>query len=424
MLYSIFSFILVFDEAVSEEKSGDDLQIPDDGYSDHDWICCHLFSGGCHANLTIRKNREITPIISTYIEYLTYKYIIMKKYTLTHFLTYLFQGVSLQYSCSAYDDDEIPVLTTPCHSIYFLSWKPSDIYWHIYVHASFMLNITIEEGYVPYSLHCQLHFISVYDGAGWSRELDYFCGKIMYESIYTEYNRASVSIISRATMTLYPVFLSARYTSHIRRSAYKYIYPCSERDIRGIPAVVWFFKNWLYYVWYLSNKAYYASSYFFYELAIAHWKVYIERLVCEPKHAITHIYPGLLPFRWSKWMVKPHHTASCNITEFNNHSVKTDFHMHATVQLELIPTVRTEFKLFFQTILNDLALMVQKTYSEYRQNGSNFLSIDFISKIESLTIQRFTYSGQHSTVFETVINGPYTLWSTYDKGIYLPYVIQ
>ena len=117
MLCSTIALILHFHMFVCEDSAPSNT-VSSHGSSDHhiDWADNH----GCPARLTVRQNAQGTHIISTYIQFITSKYI-QKCQAITASLGHSFKGVGMQYSC--YDTEEHHVLTSVCHSMYFHHYK-------------------------------------------------------------------------------------------------------------------------------------------------------------------------------------------------------------------------------------------------------------------------------------------------------------
>ena len=267
-----------------------------------------------------------------------------------------------------------------------------------------MINITIEEAYVPYDIDCMPHGITVYNGHdNTSKLIDYFCGKISHVSVYTTNNSALLGFKFTTSILVYQTFIIARYISHVKGTAYKVIGPCLPSDITAPSKLTAFlYENRVHYVWYIANEVNYDKSKDMSKLFMVNWLVQIHKFVCECESAEILVYPGLLPFRWFMWMAKPFHAVECNITK--EHIIKIDFHMYITVQLNVMPTVKMLINMTFPSITKYMKIYNGNQISNYTDIGSSFLHIKQLSKIESFTIQHFTYNGHTATIQQGLIH--------------------
>ena len=390
---------------------------------------------GCPADFTIWSRAKAFRVISALIEYTTVKCLNNFR-DLRTTVQHLFTNIEYQSSCSKMY--EYPVLTSFCHTMYFHSSVPSAKQWRIHVHKSLMINITIEEAYVPYNTNCSLHNIEVYDGhiANESQLMDYFCGKISQESVYTKSNKALLAIKSNTSMLVYQVFITARYTTHIKGSAYKFFNSCLPVHMTATvpPKSAFFFQMRLYYIWYLCNEVLYrntmeyypystiaAADFDSYSSAMVSWTVQVHTFECEQNSTEVQVYPGLLPFRWFVWMVKPYYSVPCNTTQ--EHSVKVDFHMYVTVRVAVIPTVKIFLNMTFQDTVKYASSNNETNVTTYNQHGGTFLHTDLLYDIESVTFKRITYNGQITTLHPDLVstwsgdNIAEGYWSRHDIGI-------
>ena len=365
----------------------------------------------CPATFTRWQNDKIFNVISVFLEYTTIKYV-NKIGDLLTTMRHLFKGIEAQSLCS--NMDEYPVLTTVCHTMNFHSWIPSAHQWQIHVYKSFMINITIEAAYVPYNTKCKLHNISVYSShtVNESQAIGYFCGKISNEPVYTKYNKALLTINFSTAMTVNGVFITARYTTHIKGSAYKFLKPCLSIDIRApSPNIAFFFEQRLSYIWYLSNEVIYRqfqdiSNQGDYGTSMLIWTVQIHSLICDEQSAEVQVYPGLLPFRWFMWMIKPYYNVPCNTTQ--GPALNLDFQRYITVRLHVIPMAKTFLNMTLQyntTYANLTHYGKHYTLLTHEQYGRSSLRIERLTYIESLTIKRLTYDEPTTTIQPDLVHG-------------------
>ena len=214
----------------------------------HDSFVIHWETGNvCPANITRVDKENVLRVISVFIEYTTVK-CLKNLRTFSATMRRLFVSTASQYSCS--DTKEYRILSTPCHTMYYLSWTASSKEWKIHVYRSFMINITIEEAYVPYNMDCLGNHITVYEGHSFNKSMliDYFCGTISYASVYTKYNKGRIAFNVNTMRLSFKAFIFARYTSHIKGIAFKFIKPCLPSNITAPRKhIALLYKNTLHY---------------------------------------------------------------------------------------------------------------------------------------------------------------------------------
>ena len=80
--------------------------------------------------------------------------------------------------------------SSPCGTISVMSKMEETTTWIMSVNKIFMINITIEKAYVKYTDHCDPDYVAMFEGntVANAKRLGYFCGHVLYESVYTKNN--------------------------------------------------------------------------------------------------------------------------------------------------------------------------------------------------------------------------------------------
>lgn len=113
-------------------------------------------------------------------------------------------------------------MNEPCGVVDYRSSIVSDHSWFISVHKSFIINITVAKGYVPYSDDCLDNGMIFYDGFEMMGEhkLETFCGHMLLETVYTRFNKARIHI--KVQLQMSQVFYVYSYTVHPSGYAFKF----------------------------------------------------------------------------------------------------------------------------------------------------------------------------------------------------------
>jgi hypothetical protein len=125
-----------------------------------------------------------------------------------------------------------------------------------------MLNVTIKNAYVDYTYLCLESKIVISEGdtIREDTELEYFCGHVLLESVYTRRSKGTLLINA---MLSHQVSLLATYQVHAQGYAHKFvntdfnsptkwtILQAGKEDVK--PSVVHFVSGHLFYLWYFSR---------------------------------------------------------------------------------------------------------------------------------------------------------------------------
>ena len=193
-------------------------------------------------------------------------------------------------------------LTSPCESLLFKTHFKSKTTWSITVHRLFNINITIWHGYTKFSDHCEDSSIRLYEyhRADLTSLMEYFCGYVLYQSVYTEKSKGTILVIANSA---HLTELIATYQVHLRGNAQKlkqdnFNTPIdwsitSQHDMYAIYII----NGKVDYIWYYRAplRNIYLSSREFDELDLC-----IEEFKCEAGCAHYVLYHGLIPYNLAK----------------------------------------------------------------------------------------------------------------------------
>ena len=195
-----------------------------------------------------------------------------------------------------------------------------------------------------------MHAMKVYNGHEEinSNLIDYFCGNIKYESVYSKSSKSMLTINFTTEVLIDAGYLKAQYVSLIQGQSYTFMDTCTYYNISSNlrPSWVLYISQNLHYVWYISNKVFHYNGYqdvtgrtrnrnaSFNSFLIEQY-INIHHM-CTSNTISINVFPGLLPFYWMRWLVKPYATLLCS--DRNKIRVSIIHHMHATLLLTLDPS--------------------------------------------------------------------------------------
>ena len=260
----------------------------------------------------------------------------------------------LQDSDEAGKRDRLLVsLKSPCSTIYTKPSNPLLAQWLITVYNIYMINVTINTAYIPFSEECRLHDIEVHEGLNVTDNsiIDQYCGVISGEITYTQYNRALVKFQLSTVVQPLEVFMVLQYQIHLQGVAYRFNHfekLCMPNwlHVDILPSLIEFTSENLRYIWYLSSSVFYSKDYLSKDRMFSKAGVYgkinvtdpvlvqyylnISNYVCQKNCSHLEIYKGLLPASWYMWQAVPQTTVQCgdNIMFY-----KLDFHFYFTIIL-------------------------------------------------------------------------------------------
>ena len=349
-------------------------------------------------------------------------------------------SVQWYFSCDEHEDSHVDsILTPPCYSVHFTSWHPSARVWYIGIPRVFMINITILHAYVPFSARCHLHAISVYNGHDETNNnlMDYFCGTLKYESVYSKLSKAMITLNVTMAMKIDAAYLKAQYASLIQGQAYKFINPsCILHGIKTKiqPSFALYISQKLHYFWYLSNKVFHyhglkqpnptrLKPFDLFGSYLLHQYIDVNESMCSSKHVSLDVFAGLLPFYWWQWRSKPYATLNCSST--NKTRVDIAFHMHATLVLTLDPWAEEHelhMTLHFGNGIKHLGRFLCYDCAHSRDNvrkalirmdgqnlaykrsyGRSHVEI-YNFKAQGVSIQKMDYTGDTTTIRPQLVN--------------------
>ena len=236
----------------------------------------------------------------------------------------------------------------------FIKYKhsPTVVQWTVTVHSTFMVNITIIKSYTNFSESCEAANVQVYEGHKYHRNwvIETFCGHIMYESVYTQHNKALLIVKTSPEVSSYHAVLKATYGILDKKSAFRYKLntPCMLPGLHSNvqPALLMRASNSIQHVWYISNTALRGKGANKDATFLAIVSVRIWTCLSMNRTAKISIYPGILSYYWARWKVPPHTAVHCKLQQLKD--VIVDFHMYATVLLtysstDIITSVNVSF---------------------------------------------------------------------------------
>ena len=345
-------------------------------------------------------------------------------------------------------------LIMPCAYLYFKSQVPASRTWHILVHGKFMINITIYKSFVPYSDLCAPHNIQIHEGIIMDNNtlIEKFCGHTYMESVYTRYNRASLSVIVNTDIIYPDVTLHAGYQIHDQCVAHRYamrqVHLPDNITVNIHPRLILnHIKNMVKEftaIWYLSNHVYtnesreYDDNEKLHEFLSRSGTYYTPKCsnISATKHILTHIqltvlsytctinsshiklFHGLISYHIIKWKARPYAALHCNISQ---HVILAQG-MYSTVVLQWLNndfslSINMSFRLSFNTEIPQLLTYNGQTQSFtddslYKHGSTRFAFIK--SVLGSLTFTSFEYSGESPTVRQELMA---TTGLTVDTGL-------
>ena len=99
------------------------------------------------------------------------------------------------------------------------TWEEGYLVWMITVHRTFMINVTIHKGFVPFSVSCEHRgsHISLYEGHSNCTDyncdnlIEWFCGHVHMEHVYSRGNEATLITSSDINNVPFPASICASY---------------------------------------------------------------------------------------------------------------------------------------------------------------------------------------------------------------------
>ena len=293
--------------------------------------------------------------IARYVDLIAYTFIKADRRNMGDKLNYIADHPWVFYQC--YKEGHLEV-RNPCSITTLHTWQPIFKYHLLSVHRSLSLNITIHKAYVPFTDGCKPHYLAAYEAHhkdvldylgnkdAYARPdkhaLDYFCGRIHNEMVFTRSNKGIFVINVETNILPRIITVVVSYQPITKLSAFKttHVSLPSTWNVNIQPEALFFIKQKLQYFWYLSNKIYQNDRH---EINLYRWHINVISLRCENPLSHMALYPGLLPWYWTQWRVPPYGTRYCNVR--GETSVLLTFHMHATVVLNLHPQERVSLNM-------------------------------------------------------------------------------
>ena len=346
-------------------------------------------------------------------------------------------------------DRLLVALTSPCSIIYFKSRNPVVAKWLIKVYNMFMVNVTIDSAYIPYSDKCRLHDIEVHDGLNVTGHsmIDHYCGVISGEVAYTQYNRAMVQLQLSTVVQQIQVHMIVQYQIHMQNVAYRFhdveqFCVPNWLHVNILPSTIEFTNGLLRYIWYLSSSVLYSVDHITKDKIYNEPNIYgkinvsqplliqydlnVSTFECQNNSSYLEIYRGLLPASWYMWATAPQTVIHCGDTTV---IYKLDFHLYFTVILHLnslafnhikfnlamnykdqpIPNIGTELKLYGRSTIKGGNLHkvqhMSKGMVDFQYTSLRFVSLeaDFTRSITVVNrmIHAAEYNVMRPKMFET-----------------------
>ena len=263
--------------------------------------------------------------------------------------------------------------------------------WEITVNPVLMINITIDKAYVPYSDTCGRKYVATYDGNSTvdKHRLGRFCGHVLFESVYTRWNRGLIYMVVHAADAWDMVYINATYQVHTQGIAYRFNGLWFNQHSSNIttphaPLWVYFCSHMLDYIWYylLQTGSKIAS-------------ITVNKLECNNSTTFVELRSGLLPHVWLN--ERAGHRRYCNLPSWTASTVDYRF---ATILLRTNPVDATlQFSFSFKVIQIRNAVMRDGYISEQ-------LCIICHQRVQfaHMKVVNFSYNGykrniQHSHVY-------------------------
>ena len=394
----------------------------------------------CNYTFTRSRERHLQELQSFYIARLVSSTLISRKINVfADLIRQIYHAVNLQYSCDMVSYS--PVITYLCRSMYFHSWTPSSQSWRIQVYEAFSINFTIYRAYVPFTDACSPHGIHIYEShlVSNSNIIDTFCGKVYHESVFTIRNAGLLRIKFDTKKLIFPVTLRAGYSSISQGVAYKSRKICMQDSLltNVPPGFMLLLNSRLHYFWYASNNVFMGECSegelhrfkFFgsmvytrrYHANMAYFVFDIQDFQCVSDTAMISAYAGLVPVYLVKWHAAPNRRLVCNDTTLRD-AIQIDFHMHATVILDVSLNHKVELKMNY-SVKSTKLYSYDKSYWGYKPSyyshsnhditgtdlsfinrwKSSFMKVDVIHA-KTFTIKDFSTKGETTTIHMDFMN--------------------
>ena len=304
-------------------------------------------------------------------------------------------------------------LYVPCHIISFSSYKYiTDSTWNIYIHSSFIVNVSIDHGYVSYSESCIDDRIDVFDQnlefmSNVRNKLKYalreiFCGYVYKESVYSTGRSIGLRIVATDQRAVQIPFLQASYQIHNKGFAFRHG-KLSKHDTSNLVSYdielkmthtafnlnnvqqVYFLQETMHYVMYMLNAKGEKSS------------LSVLTFQCEQPASKLSIFPGMLNMYMMMFDVESTYTLNCIP---NNNTTKyiyaLDFHAYSTILVSISSYDKAYFIHMVCTLVKNMDEFKYKDQPTFviQSRGNSFISHTFQSSIHrSWVIKLFSNTG-------------------------------
>ena len=223
--------------------------------------------------------------------------------------------------------------------------------WYISVNQKYAINMTIMEGYVPYTRNCHPHSIQVYNTWHIRPPMETYCGHVQFEHCYSFLSFAHVKLITNTSHLYHNNSLTLAYEVMIRGLAYKfprlYFVYMWTIVVSHTPSWLLLSEGRLKYIWYffsniqfrngtsqtlsaLNSREYETHGTNIMLLRLMVTAYYIQ---CSDESSSISVYAGLLTWYMMKWRASPLSTIPCNTRQPANTSMVP--HWYTSVVLHI-----------------------------------------------------------------------------------------
>ena len=216
----------------------------------------------------------------------------------------------------------IHYVLSPCKQINYKSKLPGISEWHISVRKGFVMNITIEQAFVPFTKTCQYDKIRFHVDS--SSRVRTVCGHVQAEIIYTNNHTGLLQIHTKYRSYIHMFHMSTFYEALAKQFIHKKDIKLTD-SVYPVPNTV----HYLYhtqYLWHFSYSLHIVNG--FPEVAFPVLAVYYN---CS-SNADLALYSGMLPPPLTQWRVKPEISVSCE--RRSSFTQRLDFSFHTTLALK------------------------------------------------------------------------------------------
>ena len=282
--------------------------------------------------------------------------------------------------------------------------------WYVSVHHNYAINMTIIEGYVPYTTGCNPHSITLYSRFfSHKTPMNTHCGHVENEQHYSYSSISYIQLLATKAHLYCHISLSLAYEVIIRGSAYRFLIssfpPDMEVHVVYTPSWVLFFEGRLKYVWYLANNIQftnssgtltilnsqdYASNGTETIVSMLRISTYFKR--CSDPTSSVAVYTGLLTWFLMKWKANPLCTVICDKMLSQNISIVIP-HWYATVLLDI-----SNLAIYLDVKIDFVVAQKSLTQNITLKTSSAYLSYVSHSQTSHLLFSAFDVSGHQHTV--------------------------